>query len=737
MFKAGKLMSKDIGVKARSISLLCLALSFLSCAQFSVSDETAPVGAFLNARPIGIEDLLGLRDITVQAVSPDGRFIAYQVRQADVSANRYDISWFVTPSRLDSQPVLVGEPVRGALGRNHYGAGMGLYRGAVSWSPDSSFFVYSQKSEGEIQLWRSVPGRSGRDRLTQNPSDILQHKFLDEQTLLYAVGPSREQIKELQARGLRAGFLIEEPPTYSVERGLYWPVCLRAIEQRSEAAPEDTSCRETIWAFDFVSGSERLATENEVSAFYSDRESTKTNTKACEPTPDNEISEQCLKSGIARVFFENIDQDTYKGPFPPKRVTAEFEGTQYTCNLTECLSTRSGGIWWNETQQEVIFQVRDGEGLTINSIYAWRPGAKTVRNVFSSDDYISNCTLSSDRLICGYETWTAPKRIVQIDLRDGRVATIVDENPRFASRVTPFIEKIVTTDSEGFPAHAHLVYPYDYDESKTYPLVIVQYVSRGFLRGGVGDEFPIFPLARNGFFVLSFNTPDGDYMQLEGDRLRLQIEYFNYLFIDQQPVRTLENLIDGLVSRRLVDSSSIGISGISHGASVLETALLRRNYGAASAPYSWTAPPGYVVPSDTRGGMALNGTFGGPPFSEEGFRNRAQASVGYNASRINTPFLLQVADREFFLTSQNYNALRSAGKPIELHVFPDEYHVKWQPAHRYNVYRRNLQWFLFWLKGEEVEDPVDSGQYRRWRKLRDEHCANMKAEKKNMPTYCH
>ena len=66
-------------------------------------------------------------------------------------------------------------------------------------------------------------------------------------------------------------------------------------------------------------------------------------------------------------------------------------------------------------------------------------------------------------------------------------------------------------------------------------------------------------------------------------------------------------------------------------------------------------------------------------------------------------------------TYRTLAALQDAGKAVEAYVFPDEHHIKWQPQHRLAVYRRNIQWFQFWLQGIEVADPVDAEQYARWR----------------------
>ncbi len=115
----------------------------------------------------------------------------------------------------------------------------------------------------------------------------------------------------------------------------------------------------------------------------------------------------------------------------------------------------------------------------------------------------------------------------------------------------------------------------------------------------------------------------------------------------------------------------------------------------------------------------------GTPYSPLGFETRAKYSIAVNASRIDTPFLIQVADREYHFTKQNYNALKDADKPVEMHIFPDEYHVKWQPAHRYAVYTRNVDWFNFWLRDVEDPDPKKEEQYERWRELREMHGSNL------------
>src|SRR3546814_16407513 len=67
----------------------------------------------------------------------------------------------------------------------------------------------------------------------------------------------------------------------------------------------------------------------------------------------------------------------------------------------------------------------------------------------------------------------------------------------------------------------------------------------------------------------------------------------------------------------------------------------------------------------------------------------------------------------------SHTALVQAGIPSDLYSFPDEDHIKWQPAHRLAVYERNLAWFNFWLKNEMPTDPAQLDEAGRWKAMKD------------------
>src|SRR5690606_38279859 len=102
-----------------------------------------------------------------------------------------------------------------------------------------------------------------------------------------------------------------------------------------------------------------------------------------------------------------------------------------------------------------------------------------------------------------------PRRLVIIDPTNGDVETLYDPNPGFATLElgsTP--QRLAIRTAAGVETYGYLVLPRNRRNRDRVPLVVVTYRCSGFLRGGVGDEYPVYPLAAQGFAVLCFDAPD-------------------------------------------------------------------------------------------------------------------------------------------------------------------------------------------------------------------------------------
>jgi dipeptidyl aminopeptidase/acylaminoacyl peptidase len=183
----------------------------------------------------------------------------------------------------------------------------------------------------------------------------------------------------------------------------------------------------------------------------------------------------------------------------------------------------------------------------------------------------------------------------------------------------------------------------------------------------------------------------------------------------------LSSLVTGvrmLLARGIIDPARIGLTGLSDGASATRFALVNTRIFAAAAISSCCTDTNAMMNAGGIGFADAERNVGYPPTIDHDEAFWAPYSMSLSAKRMDRPLLMQLADSEMNLSLETFMALREAGQPVEMYVFPDERHVKWQPAHRRAIYERNLDWFDFWLRGRKDPDPAKAEQYRRWDAMR-------------------
>jgi hypothetical protein len=67
-----------------------------------------------------------------------------------------------------------------------------------------------------------------------------------------------------------------------------------------------------------------------------------------------------------------------------------------------------------------------------------------------------------------------------------------------------------------------------------------------------------------------------------------------------------------------------------------------------------------------------------------------------------------------------YVGLRRLGKPVEYWSFPDITHDVFKIDERMRINQLAVDWFRFWLQGEEDPEPGKAGQFARWRTWRQQ-----------------
>ena len=112
------------------------------------------------ARPFTPSDMVGLDRISAPAVSPDGKWLAYQLRTTDLAGNRGRTDLYLLElDKVAAQPRLI------ASSPDHN-------ESAPAFSPDGASLYYLSNASGDDQLWR-VPAAGGdATQVTKAPGGI-------------------------------------------------------------------------------------------------------------------------------------------------------------------------------------------------------------------------------------------------------------------------------------------------------------------------------------------------------------------------------------------------------------------------------------------------------------------------------------------------------------------------------------------------------------------------------------
>jgi hypothetical protein len=282
---------------------------------------------------------------------------------------------------------------------------------------------------------------------------------------------------------------------------------------------------------------------------------------------------------------------------------------------------------------------------------------------------------------------------------------LLDLNPQFATLSFGHVEVIHWRSPDGQEFEGGLYLPPNYEPGKRYPLVIQThgFISNRFSMDGRlewSSAFAARPLAANGFIVLQ-SAMFADSTTQEGPR-----EMGRY-----------ESAIDYLDGRGLIDRNRVGIVGFSRTVFEVAYALTHSTYHFAAASLVDGMDGGYFQYIALRPGD--NGFVnGGDPFGDA-LKLWIKNSPAFNLDKITTPIRLSSLGRSSILEFWEWlSGLTQLNKPVDFVYLANAPHLLVKPSERFVAQQELVDWFSFWLKGEENPEPAKAEQYVRWREMR-------------------
>ena len=675
----------------------------------------------------GLRSLAELSDVKKVLAAPDMPFVAIYETNHEVSSNSISARWLILDVQrqmqlhtLDAGAPLFSRTVTGLpVGNFRPGAGVWLANGQfvyAVWSGEmSTIYLYSSEKQRDIVL----------AKLDYEVVKLAWEKSRGAIVATHGVNEA-DRRSALDTEGAKGYLYDGRFSFYSGARPAY---------RQFDDIRSTWRMRDKDYGFTLISLSGKVlagtdATDDEITG-----------------GDKNElIFEDPQRRGSIKIAPNQRDaawltlaDESLSGVNAPLRVVWQSRGEmdRTECQLPQCVGIIEEVVWSYDSRR-LYFVKRQGHALHQRALHYWAPSENVVKTVNVTNGVIDSCGPVARALVCRIEDITIPTRVVAFEDRADSLVELYAPNADFDPIDSLNVKKLLWADGFGNETFGYLVLPPVASNQQALPLVIVQYRVKGFLRGGVGNEYPIFSLAQAGFAVLAFDEPeDWSLRATVSDPVELTSLEWREFYEQRRSLTAQRIVLEELFETGMIDPSRVAITGLSSGADNVVFGLVNSDLFsvAITSGGSWS-PTSYYLSSFRA--QEFNRSRGFGDYRSPEGTNWKGISLALNSNKVNTPLLIHAADSEYLRDLEAVTTLRALNKPVELYVFPDEWHIKWQPIHRYNIYRRNLQWLQFWLQDKEAADPVDSDQYARWKRLREQHCANLTSnvELSALPPFC-
>lgn len=381
------------------------------------------------------------------------------------------------------------------------------------------------------------------------------------------------------------------------------------------------------------------------------------------------------------------------------------------CTAEQCSNRAIRGIQWRPSSDEVLFTINDPHRGFAQSIHRWNVLTGEVHTVVYADGLLNGgrfrdaeCGVSTKALACIADDAAGPPRLERIDIDTGRRVALFEPNKALAADMAALSPELLRwTDVQGQESSGYL-FPASEIDGAAPPLFVTYYSCQGFMRGGVGDQWPLPSFAGHGISVLCINgLPHRDDAIARYD----------------EGLSAVESVVDLLASSGRIDPARVGMGGLSFGSEVSLWVATESDLLSAVSVTSPVVSPLYQLFGSLKGegfitNLRNNWQLGAPDETPEQWGRSSPTS---KLDRFRAPVLMQMPEQEY-IYALDYAIPLIRTDRADLYVFPHEPHAMHQPRHMLAANERNLDWFRFWLQGVEDDHPRKTVQYEHWRRMR-------------------
>jgi len=631
-------------------------------------------------------DLISLKYPSSLALSPDGQYVAFVIREANLEESFYYTNlWIVRTDGTDLRP----------LTSNRY------QNRSPQWSPDSQWLAFlsnrpysnSKGEKRQTQIWLLYLRGGDAQRLTDASRGVHRFRWSpDGKSIAYVTTQplSPEEKKRRQERRQRKfdARVVDEPK----QPKEIWLIEVATRKSR-RIHVADPGVRDIAFSPD----GQWIVYSTNYTGEYDDEQkydlwlvSLKDSTvRQLTDFPGPETSPQFSPDG-SRIAY--ISQTVPDIEFAQTDISLiPFEGGKPQ-NLTTQFHYPVGSFIWSPDGQSLYFE---GHVRTHNFYYRLRLKDRSIRPVLKEDRrFFSHLRISRDGKLLAYLAENA-YALPDIFVRRRKKERPLTHYRKALEDYALGEQKIIRWRSvDGEEIEGLLVTPVGYQPGHPVPLILMIHggpFSR--FRDTFRQHYFFQYFAGHGYAILAPN-PRGSsgYSDRFGQANRYDLGGKDY--------QDLIAGVDEVIRRGIADSTRLGVMGGSYGGYLTNWVITQTPrfkaavslYGIFSLLTDWSNS---IQPSWEK--MYFGAYYW------ENLDVYLKHSPAFYVTRIQTPVLIMHGEEDeltFISNSKEmYQALKILGKPVQFVIYPREGHgIAREPNHRIDVYQRALQWFDKYLK---------------------------------------
>jgi dipeptidyl aminopeptidase/acylaminoacyl peptidase len=646
-------------------------------------------------RPLDLDDLARVREVSDPQVSPDGAWIAYAVRTPDLEKDRDDTDIWMTSwdgaraTRLTTSKDSETSP---------------------RWSPDGLYLAFLSSRGGaneQDQLWLLPRGGGEAEKVTELPGGVEEFDFAPDgkRLVLVAEDPDPEAssgkddakkktkkpivIDRFQFKLDKYGYLLHR------RKHLY----LLDLETRKSEPLTSGDTDELLPAW---------SPDGKLIAFVSKRGPDADRTDVWNVwtiEPRTGAVPRALTSGD--VTHNHPDFDSRLAWSPDSRWIAYVEGrpdklVYYGLRrlavvpaaggasrvLTPDLDRNVGSPHFTPDGSAIFFLLEDDQAGELARIPL---AGGAVERVLGGRLVVSDFSVGRDgRVAALVGTPRAPREVFAVE--NGATRPLSRQNDAWLAGVRlGAVEETKFRSKDGTEIHGFVVHPPDAPAGRLPAVLRIHGGPVGQFDNSFSFEWQL--LAAKGYLVVVAN-PRGSSGRGEGFQKAIYADWGN------KDVQDVLAAVDHAVARGWADPDRLGIGGWSYGG-------MLTNYTIATTTRFRAATSGASI-SNILAGYGTDQYIReyeqelGAPWKS--LATWLKISFPFlHADRIRTPTLFLCGEKDFNVpllnSEQMYQALRSLGVPTELVIYPGQYHGLRKPSYVRDRLERYVSWYGRYIPG--------------------------------------